>query len=82
MRSTIYLAHVGAGFLLETEKDPGSQGFPKGMGRSRRDPDHPATFSPWSSEGSVSTLSICHVQKLEAHRGLVVGGLQVWTRLH
>ena len=29
--STVYSAHMGCGFLLETEKDPGNQGFLGGM---------------------------------------------------
>ena len=31
----IYLAQVGDGFLLETKKDPGTQGFPEGMNQFR-----------------------------------------------
>lgn len=42
----MYLAPVGRGFLLETEEDPGDQGFPGGCASSQKGPDHPATSSP------------------------------------
>ena len=71
----LYLAHIGCGFLLETGKDPGTRASWGECSSSQKGPDHPAMFLPGFRGWSIMLL-ICRMQNLEAHRGLMLGGVQ------
>ena len=71
----LYLAHIGCGFLLETGKDPGTRASWGECSSSQKGPDHPAMFLPGFRGRFSVAFFICHVQNLEAHWGLVLGGV-------